>query len=602
MLWCKLQSLVKFDPGVWLEESARLARGEAPYRDFLWNYPPLGLAAIAYPLRFMGISFSVAQTVIDILSLAIVFLVFCVLGYLVSRALRIWICLLVIAVGATTQTYFSLFSLLSYSPALHMAAVGLLLLLLGALRYLAEAAAGHKIPKTAVVLLVAGSWIALMSKQESFLVAPVFLILLALFDPNTPGAARGARWSGIFAAALLPPIAAYLLLGKAVGFANLFDALRGYGLATVPCPWWPTGLGIFGALAALGTAAFVIGTASLFDRSRWRQALGSRRYTLLLAAAAAGCVIWIGYEWYADGPLLLGPSSLAARLLSFSKAAFATSPVLRPVLWSAMVYWLVLLVGLIRGPVRPPRLQLLLLLTVPVLIGVRSLFGSTLAPTPEVPALSYPFLSMLGPYLLLRGLELPAREAGALRVHGGRVAMRITSTLVISYVILRVAAAYPVLFSNRTFTSLATESGFVRVHDGNVDAALYRYVLHHTRPGDYFLELPYGGGLTFATRRSNPVFSTQFAGVPIPERFQLADLARIRNNPPSLIVAADQPHFGTFWGIPGNMACVAPRLTWIPDRPSWNPELVFPLTQFIENNYRTEQKIGPWLVLRLKSD
>ncbi len=104
LLWCKLQSLVQFDPGVWLEESLRFARGETPYRDFFWQYPPLGLAAIGYPLRFLGVSFSVAQTAMDVLSLGIVLLVFCLLGYLVPRALRIWICVLVIAVGATTQT------------------------------------------------------------------------------------------------------------------------------------------------------------------------------------------------------------------------------------------------------------------------------------------------------------------------------------------------------------------------------------------------------------------------------------------------------------------------------------------------------------------
>jgi hypothetical protein len=597
LLWCKLQSLVQFDPGVWLEESLRFARGETPYRDFFWQYPPLGLAAIGYPLRFLGVSFSVAQTAMDVLSLGIVLLVFCLLGYLVPRALRIWICVLVIAVGATTQTYFSLFSLLSYSPALHTVAIGLLLMLLGSFRYLADGAPGQKLPKTVAVLLVSGCWIALMSKQEAFLVAPAFLFLLALFDPHTRGASRRGRWSRILAAGLLPPLGAYLLLGKAVGFANLSAALRGYGLATVPCPWWPTGLGVLGALAALGAAAFVVGAGSLFEWSCWRKALGAR-YILMLAAAAAGGVIWLGYEWHTDGTLLTGPSSLAVRVLSFSKAAFGASQVLRPVLWPAIIYWMALLVALIRGPVHPARLQLLLLLTVPVLISVRSLFGSTLAPTPEVPALSYPFLSLLGPYLLVRSLEFPRRVAARLSVQGHRVAIRIASTLVISYAILRVAAAYSNLLSNRSFTPLHTESGLVRVRDGNVNAALYRYVRDHTQPGDYFIELPYGGGLTFASLRRNPVFSNQFAQIPIPERFQLADLARIRNHPPSLIVAADEPNFGTFWGIQGNMACVFPHWTWIPDRPSWTPESALPLTQFIENNYHTDQKIGAWLLLR----
>ena len=596
LLWCKLQSLVQNDPGVWLEESLRLARGETPYRDFFWQYPPLGLAAIGYPLRWFGASFSVAQIALDVLSLGIVALVFCLLGYLVPRTLRVWICLLGIVVGATTQTYFSLFSLLSYSPALHAAALGLLLMLLGLFRYLGEASAGQKFPKTAAALILSGCWIALMSKQEAFLVAPALLTLAALFDPHTQGATRRTRWSKVLAAGLLPPLGAYLLLGKVVGFTNLAAALRGYGLATLPCAWWPTGLGVFGALAALGAAAFVIGVGSLCELSRWQETLGGR-YFWLLTAAAAGGAIWVGYEWYADGPLLTGPSSAAARVLSLSKAAFGTSPVLRPVLWSSIVYWLALLTMLICRPVQRVRLELLLLLTVPVLISVRSLFGSTLAPTPEVPALSYPFLVLLGPYLLARVLEFPGHAAAGLKLQGNRVAVRITSTLVITYAVLRVAAAYPDLLSNRAFTSIATESGLVRVLDGKVNAELYQYVMHHTGPRDYFLELPYGGGLTFATGRRNPVFSNQFAQIPLPERFQADDLARILKNPPKLVVASGEPNFGTFWGIQGNMACVFPRWTWIPDRPSWTPESALPLTQFLKDNYHTERKAGPWLLL-----
>ena len=588
LLWCKLQSLVQFDPGVWLEEALRLARGETPYRDFFWQYPPLGLAAVGYPFRWFGASFSVAQVVLDVLSFGIVGLAFCLLGYLVPRTLRVWICLLVIAVGATSQTYFSLFSLLSYSPALHVATIGLLLMLLGSFQYLECAAPVRKLPWKPAVLIITGCWIALLSKQEAFLVTPVFIILLALFDPHVHGAARRARWSKIVTAAFLPPIGAYLLLGSAVGYANLADALRGYGLATVPCAWWPTGLGVFGALAALGAAGFLIGIG--------RAALGAR-HAWLLAGAVAGGAVWLGYEWYVDGPLLSGPYPITARVLNFGKAAFGTSPVLRPVLWSAIVYWLALLTRMVRGPLDRDRLELLLLLTVPVFISVRSLFGSTLSPMPEVPALSYPFLALLGPYLLARALEFPQRAGAEVRLQGNRAAMQFTCTLVIAYAVLRVAAAYPNLLSNRVFTTLDTESGTVRVLDGKTNAALYGYVLDHTGPQDYFLELPYGGGLTFASGRHNPVFSNQFAQMPLPERFQAEDLARIRNNPPRLVVAVDEPNFGSFWGIQGNMACAFPHWTWIPDRPSWTPQSALPVTEFLTSNYHTDRKIGSWLLL-----
>jgi hypothetical protein len=446
----------------------------------------------------------------------------------------------------------------------------------------------RKLPWKPAVLIVTGCWIALLGKQESFLVTPVFLILLALFDPHVQGRARVERWSKIVAVAFFLPLGTYLLLGSLVGYANLADALRGYGLATVPCAWWPTGLGVFGALAALGAAGFVIGIG--------RAALGAR-HVWLFAGAVAGGAVWLGYEWYVDGPLLSGPYPMTARVLSFGKAAFGTSPVLRPVLWSAIVYWLALLTRMIRGPADRARLELLLLLTVPVFISVRSLFGSTLSPMPEVPALSYPFLALLGPYLLTRALEFPQRAGTRVKLQGTPAAMKFTSLLVIAYAVLRVTAAYPNLLSNRSFTELDTESGFVRVLDGKANAELYHYVLDHTSPQDYFLELPYGGGLTFASGRRNPVFSNQFAQMPLPERFQAEDLARIRNNPPRLVVAVDQPNFGSFWGIQGNIACAFPRLAWIPDRPSWTPQSALPVTEFLTSNYHTDRKIGSWLLL-----
>jgi hypothetical protein len=320
-------------------------------------------------------------------------------------------------------------------------------------------------PGNPAVLIVTGCWMALLAEQEAFLVKPVFLILLGLYDPHVHGAARGVRWSKIMAAAFLPPLGAYLLLGSVVGYANLADALRGYGLATVPCAWWPTGLGVFGALAARGAAGLV------------------------------GGAVWLGYEWYADGSLL----------------------------------------------------------TVPVFISVRSLFGSTLSPMPEVPALSYPFLALLGPYLLARGLEFPQSASPGVKLQGNRVAMQFASTLVIAYAVLHVAAAYPNLLSNRSFTMLDTESGTARVLDGKTNAKLYGYVLDHGR--------------------HNRVFSNQFAQIPLPERFQAEDLARIRNNPPRLGVAVDEPNL------------------------SWTPQSALPVTEFLTSNYHTDRKIGSWLLL-----
>ncbi len=595
LLWCKLNSLIWLDPAWWLHESLRFARGEMPYRDFSWGYPPLALAVVGYPLRWFGISFSVAQITLDVLSLLIVILVFCVLGHLVPRALRIWICLLVVVVCATTQTYFSLFSFLSYSPALHVATIGLLLTLLGAFRYLE-----HEPGIATTSLLIAGSWISLLSKQEAMLAAPAVLGLLALFDPDIDSLKiRIRRWVPLLAAAWVPPAAFYVALARVAGPANFLAAIRGYGLASIACPWWPTGLGVWGAFAALGIALSVLAAGSLFEVTRWRSRLGTR-YPILLLAAAAGAAAWASYIWYLDGHLLLQTASVLHRLAGFAKEVLSSSSILRPVLWAAIAYWCVLFWTGVFGSARfkSGQLQFLLLLTIPVSIGIRSLFGSTLFPGPEVPALDYPFLLLVGPYLLARALEGTAGDATGLGLTGQVIPIRFTICLVAFYILLRTAGSYTELLSNDAFLPIQTKSGTIRVREGRVDAEIYRYVEEHTQPGDPILELPYGGGMTFATQRSSPVFDTLFAQIPIADVYLQTDLDRIHAAPPRVVIALNQPHFGTYWGIRGNMACVFPRLTWIPDRPSWDPNRILPLTSFIEEHYHVDRVVGDWLLLR----
>ena len=601
VLWNKLNSLIWLDPAWWLHETLRFARGEFPYRDFLWQYPPLGLAAVGYPLRYFGIDFSVAQVVMDLMSLAIVLLVYAILGYLVPRWLRVVICIGVIVVGATNETYFSLFSLLSYCPALHPAAIGLLMILLGCFRYLAKKDEGG-IGRTTAVLLIGGSWITLLSKQEPMLAAPALLLALAVFDPFQAG--RRRRWMPVLAAALVPVAAVYVLLIRAAGWENFSAAMRGYGLATMTCPWWPTGLGIFSVLAAVGAAGMMVAAASLVEAGRWRARLG-RRYFLLLAAGAAGSVIWAAYQWYNYGALLTQDAPVSTRLSGFTRSLLSSSPVLLPVLWSALLYCAGLFAAALRDGFRmdPARLQLLLVLSVPALIGIRGLFGRTIFVLPEAPALAYPFLVMVGPYLLARALEFPAGPSAQVRLRGERWALQVSAGVVLLYAAARLLGAYPNLLSNGSFTTLSTESGMVRVRDGQTHAEIYRYVMAHTQPGDAILELPYGGGMTFATRRRSPVFSTVFTQVPFPEFVLARDVGRVRADPPRVVVALDgEPHFGTYWGIRGNLKCAFPRLVWAPDRPSWDPAAVLPVTEFIETHYRRDRKIGQWVMLLPKNE
>ena len=155
------------------------------------------------------------------------------------------------------------------------------------------------------------------------------------------------------------------------------------------------------------------------------------------------------------------------------------------------------------------------------------------------------------------------------------------------------------LFTDRNYRTLETAAGSVRISDYAPAIDIYRYVEAHTARSDYVLEIPYGGGINFASGRPNPIFDTMLFNMEIPPEYQRKDLERIKERAPKLIIAQDAPRLGTnfSFGIAGNRACVCPLLVWIPDRPSWNPDYVYPLVDYIARNYRPVARIGGKVIL-----
>ena len=66
---------------------------------------------------------------------------------------------------------------------------------------------------------------------------------------------------------------------------------------------------------------------------------------------------------------------------------------------------------------------------------------------------------------------------------------------------------------------------------------------------------------------------------------------------PKYVIADNWPRFGSTYGYQANMECPYPRLVWEPDQPSWDPNKVYPVVRFLEDNYRVERKIASKLVL-----
>jgi hypothetical protein len=168
---------------------------------------------------------------------------------------------------------------------------------------------------------------------------------------------------------------------------------------------------------------------------------------------------------------------------------------------------------------------------------------------------------------------------------------------VLGYVAVRLVGGYAGVVSNRQFTWVETPAGPVRVRQGEVDREIVNYVLTQTSPSDPILEVPYGGGVSFATGRQSTSFTTLWRQSIVPEHLQALDLRRLREKPPKVVIASSMENFGSYYGLLGNNACALPRFVWKPDQPSWRPGYVYPAIRWIQANYRVDRRVGDWLLL-----
>lgn len=245
--WAKLDELLWGDPVHWLHEVSRVAGGELPYRDFSFQYPPFTAFFFGWGFRLFGTTFTAASALINFWSLAVVLLCYRLTRFFLPPGLRFPACFLLVCVCATSLTNFNLFSYRIYTPALETGAAGALLSLVAMLRVLRSegSSAGN------IAGIAAGSAIAILSKPEFALAEICALLLFWLLNGR-----RG--WNlKVIALSLLPAAVLYALVARAAGFANLRAGISGYGLATFSCPWWPTGIGAFGAAAALSEALLI---------------------------------------------------------------------------------------------------------------------------------------------------------------------------------------------------------------------------------------------------------------------------------------------------------------------------------------------------------
>jgi hypothetical protein len=576
--WAKLDELLWGDPVHWLHEVSRVATGELPYRDYSFQYPPFTAFFFGWAFHFFGSTFANASILINFWSFSVVLLCYSLTRFLLPAGLRFPVCFLLACVCATSLTNFNLFSYRIYTPALETGAAGALLSLVGMLRVL------HNTGSSGInlAMISTGSGIALLSKPE-FAIANVFALVLFAFVH------RQFWWDlKVFAVATLPAAALYAWLAGLVGLRNLLAGISGYGLATFACPWWPTGIGVFGVAAALGEALLIATILSLPWRRDFHDSYGPA-YRWMQVLALPGALIFMAYLVMLNLEPITSSRSLPAKVMVILPTLLWTARVLLPVMWTAILVFLYLLWRALRGKLTQHTAELLLILAFPVSMSPRTWFGSTQGVHADIAAACYPFLLVLGPYLLWSFLSKASPKIPAILIVG---------SLIMVYGAARLPGG-SFLFSDRNYRTLETVAGSVKISDHVPGIDIYRYVAAHTSPSDYVLEIPYGGGINFASGRPNPIFDTMLFNMEIPPEYQRQDLERIKQRAPKLIIAQDGPRLGAnfSFGIAGNRACVCPHLVWTPDRPSFDPDYVYPLIDYILRNYHPAARIGEKLIL-----
>src|ERR1700730_5148058 len=176
--WLKLDTLVWGDPALWLDQGQRVAASEVPYRDFWWSYPPLAVLLLGWAMKLFGVAFTVAQVFVDLASLAVVLLGYVLIRPVVPRFLHLPVMICLMAIGGTSPTFFSLFSFLTYVPALQIATAGFLLLLVGVLSYLRTG----KLKVQNWLAIAIGAFVAAYTKPETLLATFFTLGILAAAD------------------------------------------------------------------------------------------------------------------------------------------------------------------------------------------------------------------------------------------------------------------------------------------------------------------------------------------------------------------------------------------------------------------------------------
>ncbi len=579
------------DSARWIFEAYRTGLGEYPYRDFTWQYPPLSILLSGTALSVVGAKFAVLQGLLDVMSVSLVLLTWDVARRFVHDLVAVSVAVALACAGVANAGNFALFSLQVYTPAILLGAIGMLLVI----REMADYLTSGSMTGTRLGWTTVGSTIGLLSKPEFMLGVLGCLVVTALVDRGIwfrPGVSAGWAWhhGRVLLLATTPAVAAYAAIVALCGVHNVLSGMGGYGTAALTCPWWPTGLGVFGALVAIGYGVIAVAVCSLLQFRRSWARYGKMNILLwggaLLFAAAA--VAYLPYS-IAELPVFSGGAT-PFRIMSFF---LSTGTVLLPVMWIGILAWTALIFDFARAPEqrRTEYGLLILLLTPAFLISLRGLFGGTMSQLTQVSMAAYPLWFIVWPCLMLWLL--------------GKFAFTRRPTVVISavllaYAVLRFTGAV-VAETTAKYVRLDTDAGTIKLRDAQIAPQVYAFVMAHTDQGEVVLDVADGGGVNFGGHRTSPIFSTQFTAFAPDATHLNTDLVRMEKHPPRLVIANDGPTFQATYGICMNTACAFPALVWRSTSLACDPSRTFPVLDYIQSHYQQVARFGDKVIYLRKA-
>lgn len=589
-LWLKLTDLTAGDSVRWFLEAHRAASGEMPYRDFSWLYPPAGLWPFVLAFKLFGSSFAAIQVVLDLLSWAACLLLWNIARKPLPRAIALATAALFAVAGASNTNNFALFSLNLYAPGLLTGVVGLLLFLGPLVDRLCDDQC-HSLSISSFswiegLSIVGGATLACLSKLEIAVAvagaSAIFPALLLVREKKMQAPAFLRSAIGLGLAALGPSIIFLLLLALRAGVRQTLEALGGYGVGGLTCPWWPTGIGLLSIVGTLSRALVLAGLLSLL---RFRALLADygRRYLAFLGAASVAAVLACLLLSYSLSEFANSQPKGMSRTLLLARYMLSLTSVLHPVMWVGIAYLALSGFRIARGrSIARAAFPWLLIIAVGMLASSRSLFGDLFSRVSGVFASSYPMWFLVAAII---ALELLRRIGGALAAHR----TTLVSIAILLYGGARLVSMYQ-SYRGILFTSLETEAGPVRLRDFEHGAAMYEAVQAQTKPGDRILEVPFGGGLVFASQRKSSLFLTQFVGLAPSGFIEEIDKNKLLAAPPHLVIANRAPKLGAGKGVA--LGCGFPHFMFAPPDHDPQTEPEQPSLAMIQANYRVVQVIG----------